>query len=146
MHWGTAHWSTSGRQDGTIATGVAPSIRRTSIPTGGWSITPSVLGLSRSTTLSTICRHGKRCCNGETQFRFSDLSSPKELTAEWTYVRFHGPDGAYHGSYSTESLSGWAGVFATWSAEGKEVYCYFNNDAQGHAPRDAARLQAMVED
>jgi uncharacterized protein YecE (DUF72 family) len=78
-------------------------------------------------------------------YYFGDLASPKEVTADWIYVRFHGPDGAYHGSYSTELLSGWAGAFATWSAQGKEIYAYFNNDAEGHAPQDAARLQAMIE-
>jgi uncharacterized protein YecE (DUF72 family) len=86
--------------------------------------------------------HGAAFC----MYHFADLASPKKVTADWIYVRFHGPDGAYHGSYSTESLSGWAGAFATWSAQGKEIYCYFNNDAEGHAPRDAARLQAMFED
>jgi len=85
--------------------------------------------------------HGAAFCI----YYFGDLASPRMVTADWIYVRFHGPGGAYHGSYSTELLSGWAGAFATWSAQGKEIYCYFNNDAEGHAPHDAARLQAMIE-
>jgi uncharacterized protein YecE (DUF72 family) len=32
-----------------------------------------------------------------------------------------------------------------WRAAGKDVYCYFDNDEKGYAPRDALRLQEMVE-
>ena len=85
--------------------------------------------------------HGAAFC----MYHFGNLASPKIVTADWIYVRFHGPDGAYQGSYSTELLGEWAGAFTAWSAQGKEIYCYFNNDAEGHAPHDAARLQAMIE-
>jgi uncharacterized protein YecE (DUF72 family) len=72
--------------------------------------------------------------------------SPRQITADFVYVRFHGPDGPYHGSYETEHLAGWAGAFSTWARAGKEIYCYFNNDPAGNAPRDALRLREMIED
>lgn len=71
--------------------------------------------------------------------------SPKEVTADFIYVRLHGPDDAYQGQYSTQTLSGWAGAFSTWTSQGKEVYCYFNNDQFGYAARDARHLQSMID-
>jgi uncharacterized protein YecE (DUF72 family) len=31
-----------------------------------------------------------------------------------------------------------------WIAEGRDVHVYFDNDAYGHAPRNAARLIALL--
>ena len=73
-------------------------------------------------------------------------ASPKEVTADFVYVRLHGPEGPYRGRYGAESLSGWAGAFSRWVDEGKEVYCYFDNDEAGYAPQDALRLQQMMEE
>jgi uncharacterized protein YecE (DUF72 family) len=70
--------------------------------------------------------------------------SPKEVTADWVYVRLHGPDGAYQGRYDTETLAGWMGAFSTWMRQGKEVYCYFDNDEAGYAVENALALQAMA--
>jgi uncharacterized protein YecE (DUF72 family) len=47
----------------------------------------------------------------------------------FVYVRFHGPDGNYKGSYSDAFLSEYALYIQEWLAEGKEVYVYFNNTA-----------------
>jgi uncharacterized protein YecE (DUF72 family) len=70
--------------------------------------------------------------------------SPKHVTADFVYVRLHGPtDQAYQGQYSAETLDMWAKSFNTWRAEGKTVYCYFDNDEAGYAPQDAQRLRAM---
>jgi uncharacterized protein YecE (DUF72 family) len=71
--------------------------------------------------------------------------SPREVTADFVYIRLHGPsEEKYHGSYSGESLSGWAGAISAWARGGRDVFCYFDNDAEGHAPHDAARLLEMV--
>jgi uncharacterized protein YecE (DUF72 family) len=74
----------------------------------------------------------------------ADQPSPKQITAEFVYVRFHGPQGAYRGSYSVQALAGWAGAISTWRRQGLDVYCYFNNDEAGYAPQDARELQRMV--
>jgi uncharacterized protein YecE (DUF72 family) len=42
-------------------------------------------------------------------------------------------------------LAGWAGAFSVWSRQGKEIYCYFDNDQTGYAAQDALRLQAVVQ-
>ena len=72
--------------------------------------------------------------------------SPVEVTADFVYVRLHGPSEGYQGGYSDQSLWQWADRLKGWSESGHDVYAYFNNDAEGHAPRDAARLEAMLAD
>jgi uncharacterized protein YecE (DUF72 family) len=70
--------------------------------------------------------------------------SPKEVTADFVYIRLHGPAGAYEGQYSAGELSGWAGAVSAWLRQGKSVYCYFDNDQNGYAAQDALKLQQMV--
>jgi uncharacterized protein YecE (DUF72 family) len=70
--------------------------------------------------------------------------SPKKITAEFGYVRLHGPEDAYQGQYDTRVLAGWAGAFSTWAGQGKEIFCYFDNDQRGYAAQDALRLQRMI--
>jgi uncharacterized protein YecE (DUF72 family) len=70
--------------------------------------------------------------------------SPKEVTADFVYVRLHGPEGPYQGSYDARALAGWAGAISAWRDQGLDVYCYFDNDEAGHAPRNAARLAEML--
>ena len=40
----------------------------------------------------------------------------------------------------------WAERVAAWTAAHQHVYVYFDNDAQGRAPHDAARLIELVTD
>lgn len=77
-------------------------------------------------------------------YEFDRRISPKKITADFIYVRLHGPEGAYQGSYSTQELSGWAGAFSTWSSQGKEIYCYFDNDQAGYAVQNALELKDML--
>jgi uncharacterized protein YecE (DUF72 family) len=72
--------------------------------------------------------------------------SPKEVTADFVYVRLHGPDDPYQGQYDTRTLSGWAGAFSTWSSRGKEIFCYFDNDQAGYAAQDALKLKEMLDE
>jgi uncharacterized protein YecE (DUF72 family) len=41
-------------------------------------------------------------------------TSPKEITADFVYVRLHGPDGPYQGRYGAARLAEWAGAFSAW--------------------------------
>jgi uncharacterized protein YecE (DUF72 family) len=47
--------------------------------------------------------------------------------ANFVYLRFHGPEGGYRGSYADEVLAEYAGYINEWRDEGKTVYAYFNN-------------------
>lgn len=54
---------------------------------------------------------------------------------DFRYLRFHGPNGNYRGSYSDDVLSEYATYIAAWLKDNKQVYVYFNNtmgDAYGN--------------
>jgi uncharacterized protein YecE (DUF72 family) len=61
----------------------------------------------------------------------------------FVYVRFHGPK-KYSGRYEDRVLEDWGAWLAAQMRGRRSVYAYFNNDADGHAPRDAIRLRMAV--
>jgi uncharacterized protein YecE (DUF72 family) len=67
-------------------------------------------------------------------------------TADFVYVRMHGPDPEYlyAGSYSDDDLRWWADRIGEWRRQGREVHVYFNNDGEGHAVRNAATLKWLL--
>ena len=75
----------------------------------------------------------------------ADAPAPREVTADWVYVRNHGPSGRYHGSYSEAALKAWAKDIRRWRREGRDVWCYFDNDVKSAAPQDADRLCGMLD-
>jgi len=69
---------------------------------------------------------------------------PVELTADWTYVRFHGPEALlrpYHGRYGPARLRVWVDRLGGWAADGVDAYAYFNNDWHANAVHDAVTLR-----
>ena len=84
--------------------------------------------------------HGAALCI----YDLAGFTSPGEVTAGHVYVRLHGPDGAYRGSYDPQTLSGWIGAFSSWASQGREVYCYFDNDQEGNAVADAIAMRGMI--
>lgn len=75
----------------------------------------------------------------------SNLKTPLEVTAEFAYVRFHGPGLAkYTGSYSHEELLQWARRIECWSRTLSTIYVYFNNDVGGWAVKNAIELKALL--
>lgn len=68
---------------------------------------------------------------------------PRKLTAHWTYLRFHGTN--YSGCYSRQALAREAEWIRGYLKEGLDVYAYFNNDAEGYAPRNALDLLRFVK-
>ena len=76
---------------------------------------------------------------------FADMKVPHELTARFTYIRFHGPTSAkYFGWYSTRELRAWAKRIESWQGKVSEVYVYFNNDPEGAAVKNAMELKEML--
>src|SRR5438270_1533744 len=68
---------------------------------------------------------------------------PWELTTDWTYVRFHGPQAVehpYQGRYGPDRLGPVAERLAAWRAQGCDADAYFNNDDAGVAVEDARWL------
>ena len=69
---------------------------------------------------------------------------PREITADWVYLRFHGE--RYAGSYSHQFLAAAAARIRRELARRLDVYAYFNNDLGGHAVRNALDLRRYVRD
>ena len=89
--------------------------------------------------LEMLAERGAALCIHDMQ----GSSAPREVTADFVYVRLHGPR-TYGGRYDTQTLSGWAGAFASWMRQGLDLFCYFNNDDKGHAVKNARELNAMA--
>jgi len=71
--------------------------------------------------------------------------SPLQVTTDVVYIRLHGPQDPYRGKYQSRVLRKWADSIKHWRGEGREIYCYFDNDEAGYAVQDARRLQAMLQ-
>ncbi|MDX6717720.1 MAG: hypothetical protein QOH30_4278 [Baekduia sp.] len=74
---------------------------------------------------------------------------PWELTTDWTYLRFHGPNALeqkYWGRYGARRLTPIAERLRRWLGEEHDVYAYFNNDYEGHAVKDAQWLRDRLSD
>ena len=62
----------------------------------------------------------------------------------FVYVRFHGPNGGYRGSYTDDFLYEYAQYISDWLQDGKTVYAYFNN-TMGDAVKNLQRLDGYVK-
>lgn len=71
--------------------------------------------------------------------------APWVSTAPFTYVRGHGPDGRYAGSYDDATLRRWAAWLTVQARTGRTAFAYFDNDIAAAAPGDALRLRRLVE-
>ncbi|KPV39117.1 hypothetical protein AN478_12525 [Thiohalorhabdus denitrificans] len=77
-------------------------------------------------------------------YDLSGTECPLQVTADFVYVRLHGPAGAYAGTYDDEALRQWAGRLHEWQVRGLEGYVFFDNDEAGYAALDAERLRELV--
>ncbi len=91
-------------------------------------------------TYALLTQHGAAFCI----YELDGFLSPRQVTTDFIYVRLHGPDGPYQGSYDEQTLAGWAAACSTWSRNAQDVYCYFDNDQDGYAVQNALRLQALT--
>jgi uncharacterized protein YecE (DUF72 family) len=82
----------------------------------------------------------------------------EELTTDFVYLRLHGAERMYYGSYDDATLDDWAARIRAWQQGGepetparitdrppparraRDVYLYFDNDEKTKAPFDARRL------
>lgn len=78
-------------------------------------------------------------------YELAGFQSPILLTANFTYIRLHGPGGKYQGCYAEENLKQWADRIGHWSRELRGIYVYFDNDDSGFAPRNALELRKLIE-
>jgi uncharacterized protein YecE (DUF72 family) len=77
-------------------------------------------------------------------YQIGGFESPVEVTADFAYVRLHGPDDKYQGSYPNSKLSSWAKQIRKWQRNLKDIYVYFDNDQEGYAVKNALKLKGML--
>lgn len=76
-------------------------------------------------------------------FSHSSVFPYKEIiTADFIYLRMHGPSKLYGSEYG-EELKKWALKIKKWNVD-KDVYVYFNNDQNEYAPNDAKKLLGLI--
>lgn len=86
----------------------------------------------------------------------------EDVTADFVYIRLHGPKKLYASGYSRAALEHWAQRIRLWSrglaprdarvisgaaaprAKTRDLYCYFDNTDKHHAPGDALALMRML--
>jgi uncharacterized protein YecE (DUF72 family) len=90
----------------------------------------------------TILREaGAAFCLGD----MPKLEFPREVTGNFTYVRFHGRPHLYQSLYSEETLTEWRGWLGVQLKGGLDAFVYFNNDFHANAVRNARQLRHMLE-
>lgn len=88
----------------------------------------------------------------------------EEVTADFVYLRLHGRERTYASAYSAAELAHWAARVESYgrgklpdnaqgisslrvpSRKARDVYVYFDNDGEAHAPRDALALERLLTD
>lgn len=68
----------------------------------------------------------------------------KEITADFAYIRLHGPEKLFASSYSEKELNQWSKYIKSISKKVKRVYVYFNNDFHAYAIDNAKQLNKLL--
>jgi uncharacterized protein YecE (DUF72 family) len=68
-----------------------------------------------------------------------------ELTADWTFVRFHYGSRGRNGNYSDREIEKWAERIERWRKK-VDVYAYFNNDWNAYAVRNGLALKRALSE
>ena len=78
-------------------------------------------------------------------YELAGYRSPLTVTADFAYVRLHGPGpGKYQNSYDDSCLRRWARRVESWAKTLAAVYIYFDNDQSGFAAQNALTLKEMT--
>jgi uncharacterized protein YecE (DUF72 family) len=79
-------------------------------------------------------------------YELAGYHSPLAITADWTYVRLHGPTARkYQGSYTERQMEEWADRIRAWSRKMKAIYVYFDNDDSAYAVDNALTLKRLLK-
>lgn len=77
-------------------------------------------------------------------FDIAGFQSECHITANFSYLRLHGPAGAYQGSYPRAALQRWAERISVWRESLNAIYTYFDNDEGAHAVENALSLKRLI--
>lgn len=67
------------------------------------------------------------------------------VTADFVYIQRHGPGGNYALSYSAEQIKEDSNKIKDFLKKGKDVYIFYNNDANAYAPQNAMELKRILD-
>lgn len=95
-------------------------------------------GWHSDAVLALLAQHNAAFCI----YDLAGFESPRLVTADFVYLRLHGPGAAYCGRYGRRALTGWANWLAQQSVAA--AYVYFDNDQAAYAVQDALELKAML--
>jgi uncharacterized protein YecE (DUF72 family) len=98
------------------------------------------LSWNRPEVLDILRKHNAAYCI----YELAGYHTPFEITADFAYVRLHGPGGKYQGSYPRARLQQWAERIGEWQRTLRAVYVYFDNDQAGYAAQNALELKRLV--
>lgn len=74
---------------------------------------------------------------------YSSAAPFREPEQDFVYLRFHGPEKGYRGSYADEFLDEYGSYINDWLDEGKDVFAYFNN-TMGDAVNNLSSLNGRI--
>ncbi|HLM35631.1 MAG TPA: DUF72 domain-containing protein [Gaiellaceae bacterium] len=94
---------------------------------------PDVMALLRERNVALVIGDRPQVHNFQTH----------ELTADFTFLRFHGGTRGANGNYSHGELDEWAERLRAWSRT-VDVFAYFNNDWEGYAIENALYLKERL--
>lgn len=77
-------------------------------------------------------------------YNLGDYQSPKEITADFIYIRLHGPGGLGSKKYDDTKLNEFCADIIVFNKQNKDVFCYFNNDEAGYAIQNAFELSEKL--
>jgi uncharacterized protein YecE (DUF72 family) len=98
-------------------------------------------GWFREETCDILKRYGMAFCI----YDFAGLRPPDTVTADFVYIRLHGPlKDPYRGAYPVSFLKERAGAIRAWLSEGRAVYVFFDNTMEGDAACDALKLSRLL--
>ncbi|MBP8612768.1 MAG: DUF72 domain-containing protein [Candidatus Atribacteria bacterium] len=92
----------------------------------------SVFTLLRDYNVAFVISHG------------DDYPFLRRETANFSYIRLHGPDELYASLYSESELNEWAEYIKSINEKGVEAFVYFNNDFYGYAIVNATSLKNLL--
>jgi len=73
------------------------------------------------------------------------VPTPRIITGDLIYIRFHGPTGRYQGNYTKAMLKNWADWLKEHIKKAHSIYAYFNNDIHAYAVYNAKTLKEQVD-
>ena len=77
-------------------------------------------------------------------YYLGNFQSPKEVTADFVYLRYHGSVNLGAGLYNKEQIEQFSNDIKGYIAQGKQIFGYFNNDEAGYASINAIELRQSL--